>query len=175
MATMTHPGLERSDGYYVEAGNADVGLVEEVWLGDDAAVHALAIRTVTGEHGLLLAEDVAAVDPDQERVAMREGALLLALEPPRLLAEPDGSTQLHASWATSGKRLPLPEPHAPGTLSEYIPRPHLPQRAATAPRSELRAFAVSIGTLYAFLAFLAGALIGLDFLVAWLVTGSPAY
>lgn len=172
---MTQPGLERSDGYHVEAGNADVGLVEEVWLGDDGAAHALAIRTATGEHGLLLAEDVAVVDPDQQRVAMREGARLRALEPPRLVAEPDGSVQLHASWATTGRSLPLPEPHAPGTLSEYIPRPHLPQRSATAPRSELRAFAVSVGTLYAFLVFLAAALIGLDFLVAWLVTGHAAY
>jgi hypothetical protein len=39
----------------------------------------------------------------------------------------------------------------------------------------LRAFAVSVGTLYAFLVFLAAALIGLDFLVAWLVTGHAAY
>ena len=106
---------------------------------------------------------------------MREGGRLLALEPPRLLAEPDGSAQLHATWATTGRSLTLPEPHAPGTLSEYIPRPHLPQRAAPAPRSELRAFAVSIGTLYAFLVVLAAALIGLDFLVAWLVTGNPGY
>jgi hypothetical protein len=58
---------------------------------------------------------------------------------------------LHAPWAVQRRvahRRPNPEP------------------------SDLRTMLVYVGTLYGVLAFLVFALIGLDFIAAWLVTGS---
>jgi hypothetical protein len=58
---------------------------------------------------------------------------------------------LHAPWAVQRRvahRRPKPEP------------------------SDLRTMLIRVGALYGVLAFLVCALIGLDFVVAWLVTGT---
>jgi len=157
--------LLHADGFDVEVGDTVAGFVEEIWLGGDEEPQALALRTSAGRHGLLLADDVAIVDEEQHRVAVREGARLLALEPPHLVRR---NGRLEATWTTTGERFDLvpAKPERP-PLAARLPHPeHYPTQ-----RTELRSLAFSIGVLYGGLAVLAFLLMGLCFLVADIVAG----
>ncbi len=162
--------LRASDGFRVETPHGRLGVVEEVWLGEDGDPQALAVRTTDGRHGLLLADEIAAVHPDEEQVVV-EDPTLLELEAPRLDGDrADGTgARLSASWTTTGDVLPLPE--APTRL-------HLPfanaRLDAAAPRVIVeRPIWQTVAVLYGSIALLALLLIGVTFLVAALVSGHP--
>jgi hypothetical protein len=160
--------LRASDGFRVETPRGRLGVVEEVWLGEHGAPQALAVRTVDGRHGLLLAEEIAAVHPDEERVVVEEPTLL-ELEPPRLDGDrADGTGErLSASWTTTGDVLPLPEP--PTRL--HLPFAHARLDAPAPSVFVERPLWQTVAILYGSIALLAALLIGLTFLLAALVAG----
>jgi len=161
-------GLRASDGFRVESPRGRLGVVEEVWVGDGGEPEALAVRTVDGRHGLVLVEDVDAVLLDEKQVVVEEPTLL-ELEQPHVDGHRDdgGRPRLSASWATTGKVLPLPEPGA---------RLHLP---FTSPRLDAAAPQVfverplwqMVAILYGSITLIALIVVGLAFLVPLLVVG----
>jgi hypothetical protein len=159
--------LRTSEGFRVEAPRGRVGVVEEVWVGEDGAPKALAVRTVDGRHALLLTDEVAAVHPDEEQVVVEEPVLLELAAPQLDGSSADGGARLSASWATTGAVLRLPEPR---------PRLRLPfanaHLEAAAPSVFVeRPFWQIVAILYGAIAVLVGLVIGLTFLVAALVGG----
>jgi hypothetical protein len=89
--------LRASDGFTVWSPDGREGVVDEIWLGPEGEPSALAVGTRDGSRGLLLAEDVGAVDPVGRRVAVRPGARILELggphPEPAVPAEPARSVQ----------------------------------------------------------------------------------
>jgi hypothetical protein len=110
MAIRSSERLTECDGFRVEAAHGLLGWVEETWLGLDGEPAALAVRTIDGQRGLLLAADIVSVLGEQETVAVEPGARLLELGAPRL----DGAPPLHASWSTTGATIEPPVP--PGLI-----------------------------------------------------------
>src|SRR5947209_8739011 len=109
MATVVRYVLAGCEGFRVESSQGLLGWVEETWLGEADAPVALAVRTIDGRDGLLLAEDVDRVDREGQALAMRAAARLLELDVPRV--DTASSNGLAASWRTTGEPLePLPEP-----------------------------------------------------------------
>ena len=167
MATVVRHELAGCEGFRIESERGLAGWVEETWLGAADEPVALAIRLIDGRDGLLLAEDVGTVLREHELLIMRAGARLLELELPRVLATNNG---LSAAWRTTGEPLELPDP--PGLVDRALLAIR-PWRLAPPPRSATtRPLWMTLLVLYASLAFIACLLVGLDFLVAWLVTGS---
>jgi hypothetical protein len=109
MAIRSSERLTECDGFRVEAQRGLLGWVEETWLGPDAEPAALAVRTIDGRRGLLLADDTVSVLGEEETVVLEPGARLLELGAPQL----DGALPLHASWSTTGATI---EPPAPPSL-----------------------------------------------------------
>jgi hypothetical protein len=118
MATVPRERLTECDGFRVEAPRGLLGWVEETWLGPDAEPAALAVRTLDGQRGLLLADDVVSVLGDEETVVLRPETRLLELGPPRI----DG-TPLHASWSTTGATIEPPAPPGPIRRAVLARRP----------------------------------------------------
>jgi hypothetical protein len=168
VATVVRHELAGCEGFRLESPRGLLGWVEETWLGAGDEPVALAIRTIDWREGLLLAEDVERVIRDHELLTMRAGARLLELELPRV--ETASTNGLSASWRTTGEPLELPEP--PGVVDRALLAIR-PWRLAPPPRSAAeRPLWVVLAELYAVLALIVCTLIGLDFLIAWLVTGS---
>ncbi|HEY6149659.1 MAG TPA: hypothetical protein VIW19_04000 [Gaiellaceae bacterium] len=169
MATVLRHELAGCEGFRLESPEGLIGWVEETWLDASGEPVALAIRTVDGRDGLLLAEDVDHVDPDSEQLDMRAGASLLELEAPRV--ETASSNGLAASWRTTGAPLePSPEP--PGAVDRALLAIR-PWRLAPPPRPGIeRPMWLQIAVLYSALAVIVVAVIGICFLIAWLATGS---
>ena len=169
MATVLRHELAGCEGFRLESPEGLIGWVEETWLDASGEPVALAIRTVDGRDGLLLAEDVDHVDPDSEQLDMRAGASLLELEAPRV--ETASSNGLAASWRTTGAPLePPPEP--PGAVDRALLAIR-PWRLAPPPRPGIeRPMWLQIAVLYSALAVIVVAVIGICFLIAWLATGS---
>ena len=160
----THAELRDTDGFLVESPEGDLGWVEEVWLGESGEAKALAIRTADGRHGLLLDEDVVAVDRERRWVVVAENPKLRELGAPRLAAG-DGSG-LAASWATTGMDLEVtPRPHR---LWHVPYRPAEPKPAKR--RLQDRPVWQGIALLLVTIAFLVGATTALAFVVADLLT-----
>src|SRR5438128_2317934 len=113
MARVAEHTLAGCEGFRLESQHGLLGWVEETWLGASAEPVALAIRTIDGRDGLLLAEEVEIVNREREVLTMRADSRLLELDVPRVdTASPNG---LAASWRSTGAALePLPEP--PGAL-----------------------------------------------------------
>lgn len=168
MATVVRHELAGCEGFRLESPEGLVGWVEETWLGIADEPVALAIRLIDGRDGLLLAEDVDAVVRQNELLVMRAGARLLELELPHVqTASADG---LSASWRTTGELLELPDP--PGLVARTLLAVR-PWRLSPPPRpAEERPLWLTLVEMYAALTVIVGLLIGLDFLVAWLTTGS---
>ena len=167
MATVVRHELARCEGFRLETDLGLAGWVEETWLGAGDEPVALAIRLIDGRDGLLLAEDVATVIREHELLTMRAGSRLLELELPRVLASNNG---LSASWRTTGEPLELPDP--PGLIDRALLGIR-PWRLAPPPRPEAgRPLWLTLVAIYTALAVIAGLLIGLDYLISWLVTGS---
>jgi len=169
MATVLRHELAGCEGFRLESPEGLIGWVEETWLDASGEPVALAIRTVDGRDGLLLAEDVDHVDPDSEQLDTRAGASLLELEAPRV--ETASSNGLAASWRTTGAPLePPPEP--PGAVDRALLSIR-PWRLAPPPRPGIeRPMWLQIAVLYSALAVIVVAVIGICFLIAWLATGS---
>jgi hypothetical protein len=110
MATVPLQRLGMCDGFRLEEPRGLLGWVEETWLGPDSEPAALAVRTLDGQRGLLLADDIVSVVEDQETVFLEAGARLLELGAPRL----NGGKPFHAAWTTTGATIDPPEP--PGLL-----------------------------------------------------------
>jgi hypothetical protein len=162
--------LRASDGFRVECPRGPVGVVEEVWLGEEDEPRALAVRTIDGRHGLLLVESVSAVLPEERQLVVDEPELL-ELGAPRLEKGRDGKgSELVASWATTGVLLPLPE-HPAGRLRLLLGSGHAPPSAEERMTTPERPLWQAVAILYASIAFIAASLIGLVFLLAWLLVG----
>lgn len=137
--------IQACDGFHVDAGVGEVGIVEETWLDETGHATALAVRAAGDRIALLLAEDVADVDVDAQEVLVRPGARLLELEPPR------GDGRPSAEWRTTGAVVPLEPTGNPG--AEVV----VPWQTAV--------------KLVTAIAVILGVQMGLAFLVAYLVTG----
>lgn len=157
--------LRGTDGYVVESPDGDVGWVEEVWLGETNEPRAIAVRTADGRHGLLLDDQVLAVDREYHWVVVPRDPSLLALDPPRLVADGEARSGLTASWTTTGERFPALAPRRRALLAA-----RRAARSRTA-RAEWPLWR-SVATLLATIAFLVAFTITLAFVVAWLVTGA---
>jgi hypothetical protein len=169
MATIVKNELAGCEGFRVESADGLLGWVEETWLDASGEPVALAVRTVDGREGLLVAEDVETVVLEHEELTTRPAARLLELAPPRV--DTASSNGLAASWRTTGAPLdPLPEP--PGAFGHALLAIR-PWRLTPPPRAETeRPLWVTLLGLYTALAVIVGTVIGLCFLIAWLVTGN---
>jgi len=168
MATIVRHDLAGCEGFRLDSPQGLAGWVEETWLGAADEPVALAIRLIDGRDGLLLAEDVERVIRQNELLTMRAGGRLLELGLPHV--ESSSANGMSASWRTTGVALELPE--RPDVVSRALLAIR-PWRLAPPPRpwSE-RPIWVTVLALYVTIALIVGLLIGLDFLIAKLVTGS---
>jgi hypothetical protein len=167
MASVAQPALAAADGYRVLTATGRVGDVEELWFGEREEPLALVVRLTDERRGLLVADDVAGVSPDDRSLTMAPEARLLHLDPPHLETTSDGT--LAASWRTTDARLALP---ASQPRLRWLPStaPH-PISAVTRERPLWRIVLVMLGAL----TVIVGALIALDFIFAYVITGGPPY
>jgi len=157
------------DGYSVATHAGLVGWVEEMWLDETGSTTALAVRLLDGRRGLLVGTEIDEVAHERRTVSVGTGARILRLEPPHVQQGPGGSTV--ASWAATGAPLELPGP--PGLFAGVLfglRRPAVP-RSGEGGISTFR----TIVTMLVAIGFIGLAVIGLDFLVAYLATGRPPY
>src|SRR5438552_259053 len=171
MATVVQHRLLGCDGFRVESPEGLLGWIEETWLGPSREPTALAIRTIDGRRGLLVAGEIETVDLERELVVMRRGGRLLELDVPHAeIASVDGAADVSASWQTTGEVLEPPLPPGPVRRALLALRPWrlAPPRRPEAERPLWQIVAV----LYTSLALIVTLVIGLAFLVARLVTGN---
>jgi hypothetical protein len=163
-ATAEDQRLVETDGFVVESSEGDVGRVEEVWVGEANEPRALAVRTSEGRHGLLLADDVLAVDRENHWVVVSPETVLFELSAPRLETEQDedGAPRATASWTTTGDTVPL----VPPPRREW----RFPVRLSRFARGLRPQWAIAV--LLASIALLVVLVLTLAFLVARLLTGS---
>jgi hypothetical protein len=168
MATVVRSDLTGSEGFRFESPEGLLGWVEETWLGASEEPVAVAIRTVDGRDGLLLAEDVEAVAHESELLTMRSEARLLELDIPRV--ETASANGLAASWRTTGELLePPPEP--PGAVDRALLTIR-PWRLAPPPQPGAeRPLWQMIAVLYTALALIVSLVIAVAFVAAWIATG----
>ena len=171
MATVVLDRLLGCDGFRVESPEGLLGWVEEAWLGPSREPTALAIRTIDGRRGLLVAGEIETIILEDELVVMRRGGRLLELDVPHVeKALVEGVAVLSASWETTGEVLEPPLP--PGPLQRALLALR-PWRLAPPPRPEAeRPLWQLVAVLYMSLALIITLVIGLAFLVARLVTGN---
>jgi hypothetical protein len=157
------------DGYRVFAeGGGELGRVEEIWLGAWDEATAVVVRLLDGRRGLLLAADVAGVWPETRFMTMAAKADLLRLEPPHVDPEHDGRRPA-ASWRTSGDVLEL---HESPRIGRLLPDALRASRGAAKEESE-RPLWQAVAGLFLTVLTIVVVLISLDFLVSYLVVGSP--
>ena len=157
MASVTKHVLAGSDGYRVLSADEQLGWVEELWLGAADEPVAAVVRLADERRGLVVAEDVAAIAPTERSLTLAPDARLIRLDPPHVEQQTDGLSS--ATWRATGELLQLPSK-----------RPHDEQTA----RRE-RPLWMMIATLFFVLGGIVCLVIGLDFLLAYLVAGSPPY
>lgn len=171
MATIVRHHLLGCDGFRVRTPEGLLGWVEETWLGPSREPTALAIRTIDGRRGLLVAEEIEIVVPENESIVARSHGRLLELDVPRVeIASANGTPVVSASWRTTGETLELPPP--PSALRQAILALR-PWRLAPPPRSgaELELWQL-VALLYTALALIVALVIGVAFLAAHLATGT---
>jgi hypothetical protein len=158
------------DGFRVESPEGLLGWVEETWIGPSREPTALAVRTLDGRRGLLVAEDVERVNRDHDLVVMDGNGRLLELDVPRVVtAASDGNRIVQASWETTGETLEPPDP--PGVLQRAL-LVIRPWRLAPPPQPGAdRPLWQQIAVLYTVLAVIVLVVIGLAFLIARLAAG----
>jgi hypothetical protein len=164
------PRLTTCDAFRVLGPSGLLGWVEEVWLGAVEEPAAVVVRLLDGRRGLLLADDVLNVAPDEESLTTNPEARLLQLDTPHMQFDADGG--LTAAWHTSGDALELPA--APGRVRDLLVSFRRPT-AAEPSHTAVRPVWKTIGLMYLLLSVLAGAGIGFSYLIAYLVTGAPPY
>jgi hypothetical protein len=172
VATAVRHDLLGCDGFRVEDERGLIGWVEETWLGPSRDPAALAIRTVDGRRGLLLASEVESVVAERELVHIARKGRLLELDVPRFeTASVVGEPIVAASWHTTGLTLEPPPPLGPVQRALLRVRPWRlaapPAPVADRPLWQL------VAVLYTCLALIVGLVIGLSFLAARLIAGSP--
>jgi hypothetical protein len=168
MAIAVRHELRGCEGFRLESPHGIAGWVEETWLGAGEEPVALVIRLIDGRDGLLLGEHVETISREHERLTMSPGARLLELGLPHV--ETLSAEGMSASWQTTGGTLELPE--RPDVVSRALLAVR-PWRLSSPPRPwSQRPAWVTVLVLYVGIALIVGLLIGLDFLVAKLVTGS---
>jgi PRC-barrel domain len=146
------------DGYRVVTADTRIGSVEEIWLDSYGAPIGLAVRDAGSRRGLVLVEDVRAVDDERHWVVVDPDVRVLELEAPRLLHPPDRSDRIEAAWATSGGTLTVRPPESP--------RPRRSPKKASGDPPLLRAIVV----LYVALALVVALVMTLTFVVPYLAT-----
>jgi hypothetical protein len=171
MSTVVPDRLPACDGFRLESPEGLLGWVEEAWLGPSREPTALAIRTIDGRRGLLVAGQIETVVPESELVVMHPGGRLLELDVPQVeIASVDGAPVVSASWQTTGEVLEPPLPPGPVRRALLVARPW---RLAPPPRPVAeRPLWQLVAVLYTSLALIVTIVIVLAFLVARLVTGS---
>ncbi len=171
MATVVRHRLLGCDGFRVEPPEGLLGWVEETWLGPSREPTALAIRTIDGRRGLLVAEEIETVIPEHELIVVRSEVRLLELDVPRVeIASAKDTPVVSASWQTTGETLELPPP--PNALRRGILALRS-WRLAPPPRSGAEpALWQLVALLYTALALIVALVIGLAFLAAHLATGT---
>jgi hypothetical protein len=158
------------DGFRVDSPDGLLGWVEETWLGPSRGPAALAVRTVDGRRGLLVAEEIETVIPEYQLVVMGRHGRLLELDVPRVATSAAGDRIVSASWRTTGETLDPPDPPSVLTRALLAVRPW---RLAPPPEPESeRPVWQLVSFLYTALALIIVLVIGLAFLAARLVTGS---
>lgn len=172
MATTVRHELLGCDGFRIESDQGLIGWVEETWLGSSREPAAFAIHLVDGRRGLLLASEVESVVAERELVHMNDHGRLLELDVPRFeSASLAGGPVVAASWHTTGVTLEPPAPPGPVQRALLSVRPWRlaapPTPVADRPLWQL------VAILYTSLALIVGLVIGLAFLAARLVAGSP--
>jgi hypothetical protein len=171
VAVVARHALSRCEGFRVESPPGFHGWVEETWLGAADEPAALAVRMVDGRDGLLLAEDVETLDRDRRLLAMRPDARLLELDPPRI--DTESANGISASWRTTGELSELPVSR--GVFERVLIALGRRRLVPPPPRPEPdrdRPTWLTLLLLFSTIALIVGVLIGLDFLIAWLATGS---
>lgn len=153
----------------MESADGDVGWVDQLWLGEDGDVRALAVRTVDGRHGLLPREAVEAVDRENRWVVISPGEELLELAPPRVT----GADGHEATWQTTGAVISAPS-EPPWRWPLHLP--HLgthrhPYLEALSRRVRRWPPWLAVAALIGALTFLLALMMTLAFIVARLVTG----
>jgi len=158
--------LDGTDGFVVESPEGDVGRVEEVWVGEANEPCALAVRTSEGRHGLLLGEDVLAVDRENHWVVVSPETVLLELDTPRLQTTrgEDGGTRPAASWTTTGDVVPLAPPHRLRRRFPLLRRASASVGEARLPRA--------VAILLTSIVLLVALVMTLAFIIARLLTGA---
>jgi len=164
--------LTQCDGYRVLTTAGLVGWVEEVWLDAREEPTAIVVHLVDGRRGLLVAGDIAGVSAESDSLTMAPDGSLLRLDPPHVETDAaDGS--LAASWRTAGVALELPQPAA-ARLRDRLRLPH-PLRAGEQLPGGERPIWWNVAVLYGAIGAIVSALIVLDFLIAYVVTGATGY
>lgn len=160
--------LDGTDGFVVESAEGDVGRVEEVWVGEANEPRALAVRTTDGRHGLLLGEDVLAVDRENHWVVVSPETVLLELDTPRLQTRrgEDGGRRQAASWTTTGDVVPL----VPPRRDRWRFPLRLPPRVSRLAGEDRLPWAIA--TLLTAIVLLVGLVMTLAFVIARIVTGA---
>jgi hypothetical protein len=153
-----------TEGFVVEAPEGDLGWVEEVWVGDANTPCALAVRTVDGGQGLLIAKDVLAVDREHHWVVVSTRPALRELSAPRLVAAHDGQRGTFiASWMTTGRVLRPSRRRRPWSV---------PLRSGSEKVEREPKLWQAVVVLLASIGLIVAVVIALAFLVARLVTGA---
>ena len=156
MRIATRTPIGDVDGFSVVTPGGPVGWVEEMWLDDEGATTALAVRLPSGRRGLLLRDGIDEIHANRREIAVRPDARLLELESPHLDTGTNGIPT--ASWTTTGSELALPG---------LLPPP------AQTPASSEPSFFATVSVLYMALFVIGCALTGVCFLVPYLVSGRP--
>jgi hypothetical protein len=170
MATAPELELRGTDGFVVESPEGGLGFVEEVWLDDHGQPHALAVTTTDGRHGLLLRDEVVAVDQENRWVVVGHSPTLLELQPPRIEEGVEGGGQpLVARWETTGEVVPAPPRRPPlgGVASRLAAA--VRKRVGFARRDVPPVYAIAV--LLVSLALIVATVTALVFLAAKLITG----
>jgi hypothetical protein len=169
MTTTARHTLAATDDFRVLSTEGTIGRVEEIWLGTLEEPIAVAVRLIDGRRGLLLASEVAAVSPEDESVTIASDGRLLRLDPPHLADAGDGTVT--ASWRAGNATLELP--HPAGRLHEVVS--WSPGVAPIRALQRRRPLWKTLAMVFAALALIVCTLIGLDFLIAYLVAGKLPY
>jgi len=173
MAIQTQTQIGNCDGFSIVTPLGLIGWVEEMWIDRAGEPSALALRLLDGRRGLLIAAEIEEVVREHRLITVGRGVRVLELEPPHVNPGWSSDESLTASWTTTGRSLRLPEP--PGQLHGAILSLHRPLvPAANGAKLEQPIWQV-VTLMYTGLVLIAGALIGLDILIAYLATGRPPY
>ena len=158
----------RCAGFSVIGSSGIVGWVEEVWLDEADAPAGVAIELLDERRVFLAVADIADFSADGFSLTMRPDARLLALELPRVVTADTNDGTLAATWKTTDEPVEIGNQGA-------VPMDRSAPALRLASSREGRPLWQVIAALYTFLVLLVTALIGIDFLIAYLVTGAPPY